>query len=135
MNQIELMREIQICSAIIADSRMPDLKRHTAENQDEAILEMILEVCADAFFVDESQVLSKTRKADPTAARQTAMWLARKHTGLTLRKIGERIGCRDHSTVIHSADKIDDLLFTNDRLSVTIRGCENRVASLMEVRV
>ncbi len=45
--------------------------------------------------------------------RQIAMYLARKHTGMSLPEIGKRFGGRDHTTVIHALKKVNRLMDTD----------------------
>jgi len=60
--------------------------------------------------VTYEEMKSPSRKREFVIARQAAMWLTWKHTEKTLSQIGRRFGGRDHSTVIHSKDAVDDSL-------------------------
>lgn len=62
-------------------------------------------VC-DYFYISEMELCSKSRTKDVAFARQIAMYLARELTNVSLPKIGESFGNRDHSTVMHAVDKI-----------------------------
>ena len=53
---------------------------------------------------------SKTRTKVLTVPRQVAMYLAREVLGLQLVEIGQAFGGRDHSTVIHSLDRVTDMM-------------------------
>jgi chromosomal replication initiator protein len=46
-------------------------------------------------------------------ARQIAMFFCRQLTGRTLKSIGTRFGGRDHSTVIHACNRVDDICQTD----------------------
>jgi chromosomal replication initiator protein len=48
------------------------------------------------------------------------MYLSRKLTDMSLPKIGEEFGGRDHSTVIHAYEKISDNLKTDESLQHTV---------------
>lgn len=50
---------------------------------------------------------SRSRARDVTVARQLAMYLCRKYSGLPLTEIAVRLGRRDHSTVLHACEVID----------------------------
>lgn len=126
----QTMHEIQIFSTIIADMKQPDLKRKLSEEPDSAILDMIIEICAKAFYLPEATLTHKTREGNAPAARQTIFWLARKYTKMSLKPIGQRLN-RDHSTVVHGVDKINDLLDTNDKHSVTIRYAESELHRML----
>ncbi len=53
---------------------------------------------------------SKTRTKNLTVPRQVAMYLAREVLGLQLVEIGQAFGGRDHSTVIHSLDRVAEMM-------------------------
>lgn len=65
---------------------------------------------ADYFGLSVEQICSAERARPIVEARQTAMYLCRELTPLSLPKIGEAFGGRDHSTVIHAHNKITRLL-------------------------
>jgi chromosomal replication initiator protein len=53
---------------------------------------------------------SKTRTKTLTTPRQVAMWLCRELLGLQLVEIGNAFGGRDHSTVIHSLERAQEMM-------------------------
>jgi len=53
---------------------------------------------------------AKTRRKEVVLARQVAMYLSRQMLGESLKEIGLRFGGRDHTTVIHSCQAIEDLI-------------------------
>ena len=53
---------------------------------------------------------AKTRRKEAAHARQTAMYLSRKLTGSSLKEIGTYFGGRDHTTVIHACQAIEELI-------------------------
>ncbi|MGE4264700.1 MAG: DnaA/Hda family protein [Desulfovibrio sp.] len=62
-------------------------------------LERIVAFVCKSYGIDEFELLSKNRSQQTVLARNTAFYLCRKHTGLSLAAIGERLG-RKHSTVL-----------------------------------
>lgn len=62
-------------------------------------------VC-DYFNITEEELCSKVRTKEVAFARQIAMYLTRELTNISLPKIGEAFGKRDHSTVMHACDRI-----------------------------
>ena len=56
---------------------------------------------------------SKSRKHEYVLARQMAMYITKQLTGLSLKAIGKHFGGRDHTTVMHSCNTIEDY-FTTD---------------------
>ena len=62
---------------------------------------------AKFFNVKVAEMKGPRRTRQIVTPRQIAMFLARKHTGLSLPEIGKRFGGRDHTTVIHAVRKIE----------------------------
>ncbi len=63
---------------------------------------------AEAWGVSPEGLQSKKRTKDLTVPRQVAMYLIKELFGLSLVEIGRMFGGRDHSTVIHSIDKVEE---------------------------
>src|SRR5699024_11454140 len=66
----------------------------------------IQKMIADKYKVTVDEILSKKRTKSIAFPRQIAMYLSRELTNLSLPKIGEEVGGRDHITVIHSHKKV-----------------------------
>jgi chromosomal replication initiator protein len=69
-------------------------------------VDRVQEVVARRWGVTPEGLRSKARTKTLTAPRQVAMFLAREVLGMQLVEIGQAFGGRDHSTVIHSVDKV-----------------------------
>jgi chromosomal replication initiator protein len=72
----------------------------------QASIDSILDGVARFFSVKPSDLKGPRRTKQVVMPRQIAMYLARKHTGMSLPEIGKRFGGRDHTTVIHAVRKI-----------------------------
>lgn len=82
-------------------------------------VQAILKITSDYFNLDPSDLCSKNRTKDIAYARQVAMYLCRELTSLSLPKIGQNFGKRDHSTVMHACDKIKSMMSSDpETLSV-----------------
>ncbi len=68
--------------------------------------DLVISVAAEYFDVTPEEICSASRSRPLVNARQTAMYLCRELTDLSLPKIGERFGGRDHSTVIFAVNKV-----------------------------
>jgi chromosomal replication initiator protein len=68
--------------------------------------ELILAETSRYFNISPEELLSPNRNRTVATARQIAMYLCRELTDLSLPRIGQRFGGRDHSTVMHAAAKI-----------------------------
>lgn len=71
-------------------------------------IETITKVVCDHLGVAENKIRDKTRKKEIVLARQIAMFLAKELTLSSLKTIGLHFGGRDHSTVIHACNSIEE---------------------------
>lgn len=74
--------------------------------QREITAQYIIEVVADYFKISVDQMVSKSRSSDITRPRMIAMYLCKTMTDSSLEAVGSLLGGRDHSTIIHGANKI-----------------------------
>ena len=77
--------------------------------------ELIISVIADQYGVTSEDILSKKRSRDIALPRQIAMYLCRSMTQLSTTNIGRSFGGRDHTTVMHGCEKINQEM--NDNFS------------------
>src|SRR2546422_10682635 len=70
-------------------------------------IDRVREVVPRRWGVTPEGLRSKARTKTLTIPRQVAMYLARDMLGMQLVEIGQAFGGRDHSTVIHSVDKVE----------------------------
>ncbi|OGN34456.1 MAG: hypothetical protein A3I39_03420 [Candidatus Yanofskybacteria bacterium RIFCSPLOWO2_02_FULL_47_9b] len=68
--------------------------------------QVILKAVADFYNISASDLLKRSRKKEVVKPRQVAMFLLRDETKLSFPEIGQKLGGRDHSTVIHACEKI-----------------------------
>ena len=68
--------------------------------------DLVVSVAADYYDVTPEEICSSSRSRPLVTARQMAMYLCRELTDLSLPKIGERFGGRDHSTVLYAMHKV-----------------------------
>lgn len=91
--------------------------------------EYILEVVAGYFHLKPEELKSSKRTRNIAYPRQIAMYLCRKLTDLSLPKIGEKFGGRDHTTIIHGFDKISRELQTDIELTQMLNELESKITS------
>ncbi|MEA5581402.1 chromosomal replication initiator protein DnaA [Nodularia harveyana UHCC-0300] len=89
--------------------------------------EVILSVIGDNFAISIDDLKSNSRRREISWARQIGMYLMRQHTGLSLPRIGEEFGGKDHTTVIYSCDKIAQLRESDRTLAQTLRQLSDRI--------
>ncbi|MBO5138768.1 MAG: chromosomal replication initiator protein DnaA [Bacilli bacterium] len=76
----------------------------------------IQKVVAEYFQISVEEIRSKKRSANIAFPRQIAMYLCRSLTSESFQKIGTEFGGKDHSTVMHSIEKIENEIKVNQDL-------------------
>lgn len=76
------------------------------------------------YNIKQSDLESSKRSRDLAFPRQVAMYICRDMTDLSLPKIGEAFGNRDHTTVLHACDKISGELKSNESLRDVVKQIE-----------
>ena len=88
----------------VVESALGDLIKPQIKNID---INDIQKETAKHYAITVSDLISKSRKQHTVLARQMAVFISHELTTLSLTKIGKHFGNRDHSTVLHSIDKIE----------------------------
>ncbi len=86
------------------------IKSIVDENERTISVERIIEEVTDHFNIKLSEIKGKSRLRDVVMPRQIAMYLAKQYTALSLKNIGYHFSGRDHSTVIHAIQTVNDLI-------------------------
>ena len=87
----------------------------------------IQRIVAEYFQVSVEDMKSKKRSANLAFPRQVAMYLCRKLTNESFPKIGIEFGGKDHSTVMHSVEKIEKEILTNKELANIIEKLKKEI--------
>ncbi len=92
----------------LAERTLADLVR--ARDIRRVRIEDILRIVSRHYKVPRNDLLSSRRSRDVVRPRQIAMYLAKSLTSRSLPEIGRRFGGRDHTTVLHSVRKIEQMI-------------------------
>lgn len=76
----------------------------------------IIKTVATFYNIEESDISNKSRKKEVVKPRQVAMYLLREDYNISFPSIGQKLGGRDHTTVIHSYEKIKQDIKNNNQL-------------------
>ncbi|CAN5757643.1 chromosomal replication initiator protein DnaA [soil metagenome] len=87
----------------------------------------VIKSVSDTFKISIEDLKSNSRRREISLARQVGMYLMRQHTDLSLPKIGEQFGGKDHTTVMYSCDKIAQLVKRDLNLAQTVREVSDRI--------
>ncbi|MEI6596116.1 MAG: chromosomal replication initiator protein DnaA [Bacteroidota bacterium] len=103
------------------------LKNFVKNSSREISIEFIQKLVCDYFTISVDLVKSKTRKREIVQARQISMFYAKDLTKSSLKTIGMHFGGRDHSTVIHACQTVNDLIETDKKFKSDIEEIGKRI--------
>jgi chromosomal replication initiator protein len=97
--------------------------------KEEITIDEIIKIVSSKLGVKISDVRSKKKNKNLVAARQIAMYLSRKMTSSSFPDIGEKIGGRDHSTVIYACNKISKVLEKDQKFHKLVYDIEESISN------
>ncbi len=109
----------------IAQQQLKDT--FSAPKQGNISIDAIQKIVADHYNLSFTDLKGKKRTKNVMLPRQIAMYIARELTEYSTTELGAEFGGRDHTTVMHSCQKIDDLLKSDPVLSSTLNALVNRI--------
>jgi chromosomal replication initiator protein len=96
------------------------LLKHTTKPSGGVSVEDVVRKVAQYYEVPEKSIYEKTRKKEVVRPRQVIMYILREEFNVSYPSIGEKLGGRDHTTVIHSCEKVKEEVKTNNALEQEI---------------
>jgi chromosomal replication initiator protein len=87
-------------------------------------VDKIIHATCTHFQIKPDDIFTESRKRAVVQVRQIAMYLASKHTKLSLANIGARIGKRDHATVLHSCNIVEGRLGIDKSFKAEVEAIE-----------
>jgi chromosomal replication initiator protein len=102
----------------IAQQRLRDV--FVSPRQANLSVDNIQKVTADYFSLNANDLKGKKKTQNIVFPRQLAMYIAREITDYSTTELGQAFGGRDHTTVMHSIEKIKGQLLTDPKLEATI---------------
>ncbi|MGN0221503.1 MAG: chromosomal replication initiator protein DnaA [Prevotella sp.] len=101
------------------------IKRAVKIDEKPLTVDDILEKVCRHYNVTQQHVFSRSRKRDYVLVRQVSMYFAQKYTKMPASRIGQLIGNRDHSTVIHSCSTVEQRLKIDKAFEAELNSIEN----------
>lgn len=114
-------------SPITIEMAKKSILTHTASLKKFISAKKIIKAVSDFYDIEEKDMIHRSRKKDVVKPRQIAMYLMREELKSSYPTIGERLGGRDHTTAIHSCEKIGQELLINSELEEEIQAIRTRI--------
>ena len=105
------------------------LKDMISEGEKKITVDLIQKKVCEYFDITPSDMRAKKRSKTVAYPRQVAMYLTRRLTDYSLPEIGEHFGGRNHSTVIHACEKIENELKVKSGLAQLVDGLVKNIRS------
>ena len=109
----------------IAQQRLKDA--FNASRQANMSMDSIIRVVSEYFSLTPNDLKGKKRTQNIAFARQLAMYIGRELTDYSTTELGQDFGGRDHTTVMHSIEKIKGKLLTDPTLESTIESLKRSI--------
>ncbi|MBR2614678.1 MAG: chromosomal replication initiator protein DnaA [Clostridia bacterium] len=103
------------------------LKEATPSVQEEVKIDDIIKSVCSFFKINKNDLLSKKKNKEFTEPRQICMYLITELMSLPLVTIGQKMGGKDHATVIYARDKIAELVEEGGKVAVMVNDIKNMI--------
>ena len=109
-------------------NEIKELIKNTSKPKKNISSKDVVKVISDFYGIEEAHIYEKGRKKEIIKPRQVIMYILREDFDISFPSIGDKVGNRDHSTVIHSYEKIKNDLKTDPELAEEI----NQIRSMLK---
>ncbi|MEX0933153.1 MAG: chromosomal replication initiator protein DnaA [Candidatus Paceibacterota bacterium] len=97
-------------------SELQSITKTSVKPKRQVAIKDVIKVISDFYNVEEHSIFEKTRKKEVVRPRQMIMYVLREDFAVSFPLIGQKLGGRDHTTVIHSCDRVREELKKNSEL-------------------
>ena len=112
---IDLDMAREVLSSVVTEVRSP------------ITVEEIQRIVSEYYDIPNDLLRAKTRKQEIVIARQVAMYIAKEMTNCSLKTIGLNFGGRDHSTVIHAYQTVEEQIKIDQKFRITVEQIKKKI--------
>jgi len=111
-----IMCQTQLRQRDLNINEIKELLKNSGKPKKTFSVKEIVKTVAGFYGIEEDEIYDKGRKKEVIKPRQVIMYILREDFDISFPSIGEKVGNRDHSTVIHSYEKIKNDIKTDNSL-------------------
>lgn len=111
-----VVMQSQLKNKGISINEVRQLIKNNIKTKKNVAIKDVVKIIADYYSIDENDIYDKTRRKEVVRARQVVMYILREDFNVSYPLIGQKLGGKDHTTVIHSHLKIKKDLQTDPLL-------------------
>ena len=101
-----IMFQSQVKEKVLSHTEVREIIKNSSKPKKTISAKEVVKKISEFYEVEENSIYEKTRKKEIVKPRQLIMYILREDFGVSYPSIGEKLGGRDHTTVIHSCEKI-----------------------------
>lgn len=100
--------QTQLRNRELSVNEIKNLLKNSTKPKKTVMIKDVVKIVSDFYSIDEESIYNKTRRKEVVRPRQVIMYILREDFGVSFPSIGDKLGGRDHTTVIHSYEKIKE---------------------------
>lgn len=112
--------QTQLRNRELSLNEIKNVLKNSAKPKKTVSIKDIVKIVSDFYNIDEESIYNKTRRKEVVRPRQVVMYILREDFNISFPSIGEKLGGRDHTTVIHSYEKVKEEVKSDAVLSQEI---------------
>jgi len=112
--------QTQLKGRTLSFNEIKDLMKNSSKPKKMVSVNELIKIISDFFNIEGHSICDKTRKKEVVRPRQIAMYILREDFNISYPTIGDKLGGRDHTTVIHSCEKVKRDIKVDNSLSQQI---------------
>ncbi|MDZ7726541.1 MAG: chromosomal replication initiator protein DnaA [Candidatus Campbellbacteria bacterium] len=97
-------------------SELQSITKTSVKPRKQIAIKDVIKTISEFYNIDEKVIFEKTRKKEVVRPRQMIMFILREDFKISFPLIGQKLGGRDHTTVIHSCDRVREELKNNSEI-------------------
>jgi len=115
-NLNSIICQSQIRNKTLSIIEVKNVLKNSIKPKKNISIKEVVKIVADFYTIEENSIYDKTRRKEIVQARQMIMYILREEFGVSYPLIGQKLGGKDHTTVIHSYEKIKNELKKDSNL-------------------